>query len=87
MTRYEAIKNMDEQDMREFLCDLWLLSSDPNTASACELCPMQHYCRPGHNGWEDFLAEEWDDKYTTGVSDEEFEEGWKYGKQHDSDDF
>lgn len=87
MTRYEKIKSMSKSEMRTFLCDLWLLSSDPDTASGCETCPMQHKCHKGHTGWIDFLNEEWDNRYSTGVSCEEFDEGGKYGKQSDSDDF
>lgn len=72
MTRYEAIKSMSKQDMRTFLCDLWLLSSDPDTATGCDHCPMAYCCMKNHNGWIDFLNEEWDDKYTTGASYENF---------------
>lgn len=73
MTRYEAIKSMSKQDMIRFLCDLWLLSSDPDTATGCDHCPMAGlHCRIGHTGWEDFLDEEWDDRYTTGASYENF---------------
>lgn len=86
MTRFEAIKNMTQRDMETFLCDLWLLSSDSD-ASGCGICPMQHKCHKDHKGWIDFLAEEWDDRYSTGVSYAEFESEGRYGKQHDSDDF
>lgn len=86
MTRYEAIKQMSMRDMREFLCDLWLLCCS-DEVEGCEICPMQHHCKPGRNGWVDFLNGEWNDYYTTGVSYESFEDGGQYGKQIDSDDF
>ena len=72
MTRYEAITKMNKQELADFLCDLWLLTSEPDSASGCETCPMAYRCRVANCGWRDFLDEEFDDRYTTGVSNEYF---------------
>lgn len=79
-TRFQTIKNMNFNEMEQFLCDLWLLSSDPDTATGCDHCPMFNHCGKGHCGWSDFLNDEWDDRYTTGASNEQFEEDGHYGK-------
>lgn len=73
MTRYEAITKMSKKELKEFLCDLWLLSSEKDTATGCEHCPMARKCYKNHCGWGDFLEEEFDDRYTTGVSNSYFE--------------
>lgn len=80
MTRYEAITSMSKQDLRVFLCDLWLLSSEPDTATGCEHCPMQYKCYTNNIGWGDWLDEEWDDRYTTGVNNQYFEREGHYGE-------
>lgn len=77
-SRFQTIKDMNFNDMVAFLCDLWLLSSEPNTATGCEHCPMANNCKPGQIGWTKFLEDEWDDRYTTGSSDEYFTEEGHY---------
>lgn len=72
MTRYEAITKMNKVELATFLCDLWLLTSEPDSATGCDLCPMESRCWTGNCGWRYFLDEEFDDRYTTGASNEYF---------------
>lgn len=57
MSRFEAIKNMNETEMAYFLCDL-LQNSVPDNVYACGNCPAAEKCCVGNRGFKDWIKEE-----------------------------
>ena len=57
MSRFEAIKNMNETEMADFLCDL-LQRTVPDNVYACENCPAKDKRCVGNKGFKDWIKEE-----------------------------
>lgn len=58
-TRFEQIKNMNEEEITRFFCKfteavLELAEID----DLCNYCPASKYCKIGHTGYADWLKED-----------------------------
>lgn len=53
MTNAEAIRNMSDKELAEFLCELVY-----DTGEGCSDCPVIDKCGVGHNGFKKWLNEE-----------------------------
>lgn len=58
MTNYEYLKSTTFEKAAKALCEI-MQDIDPDDVShVCKLCPVEHHCYPGHNGFIDWLKEE-----------------------------
>lgn len=55
MTRYENIKQMSQEDLGFFLCDL---IGEVAGRAGCNECPARDLCSIGYNGMIAWLGEE-----------------------------
>lgn len=53
-TNADSIRRMNDDELAALLCNI---SVKPEQGM-CELCIASLYCRPGHNGFQDWLKEE-----------------------------
>lgn len=62
-TRFEQIKEMNIEQMKQFLCRLTEATLElADISYVCDYCPAQKFCKLGHNGFEDWLLEEYEIK-------------------------
>ena len=54
VSRYDFIKNVNLEQMANFLCDM----IDNNSPSGCATCPASEFCYTGHKGFIDWLKQE-----------------------------
>ena len=67
MTRLETLRTADEKDVAQIFCDLigdyaWTMEEIADDLAVfphqCKACPAYKSCKPGHNGFIDWLQEE-----------------------------
>lgn len=59
MTNYEFLKSVPVEKVAKALCIMIQdVEADGTVADVCKICPAEHYCKPGHNGFIDWLREE-----------------------------
>lgn len=59
MTNYEFLKSVPVEKLAKALCELMQESEvNGSVEDICKICPAEHYCKPGHNGFIDWLKEE-----------------------------
>lgn len=59
MTRYEYLKNTTFENVAEFLCQIVDYSTPEDKANMCDSCIASATCKKGHNGFMDWLKEDY----------------------------
>lgn len=59
MTNYEYLKSTTFEKAAKALCEILQdVEIAGDLSDVCKICPVSHYCKPGHNGFIDWLKEE-----------------------------
>jgi len=61
MNRYLYLKNVNTEKVANFLCDMIEKMDTVDNQDNCDCCPASDYCHSGHNGFIDWLKEEYKD--------------------------
>ena len=59
MTNYDKIKTMPIEELGRYFCDaVEIIGSNTKDGFTCDICPVEHLCKKGKNGFITWLESE-----------------------------